>query len=115
MPHNFESEAEAAAATIFAALGDRTRLAIISHLSDGSDRSVSQLAENSHLTRQGISRHLRVLEEVDLVHMRRIGRESRYQLDLTALNRAQIYLDRAAKQWDQAIHRLSEHLADCSE
>lgn len=100
---------------IFAALGDRTRLMIISNLSDGSDRSISQLAEHSHLTRQGVSRHLRVLEEADLVHMRRIGRESRYQLDLAALDQARIYLDRAAKQWDQAVQRLSEHLEDFPE
>lgn len=88
---------------------------IISHLSDGSDCSVSQLAENSNLTRQGISRHLRVLEEVDLVSMRRVGRESRYLLDLAALNQARRYLDHAEKQWDHAIRRLSEHLVDSSE
>ena len=86
-------------AAVFAALGDDTRLVIVSKLQDGSDRSVSNLTEGLSLTRQGVSRHLRVLEKARLVRRRRVGRETRYQLEVEALSRARDYLARASSQW----------------
>lgn len=97
-------------AAIFAALGDDTRLVIISRLQDGSDPSISTLTEGLSLTRQGVSRHLRVLEKAGLVRSRRVGRETRYQLDVEALSRARDHLARASAQWDQAIERLASRL-----
>ena len=99
-------------AAIFAALGDETRLTIFSRLGDGSTQSISQLAEGLPLTRQGVTRHLRVLEDARLVQSRRIGRETRYTLDVKAVRHANRYLARASEQWDQAISRLSRHLQD---
>ena len=97
-------------ASVFAALGDDTRLVIVSKLQDGSDLSISKLTEGLSLTRQGVSRHLRVLENARLVRRRRVGRETRYQLEVEALNRAGDYLARASSQWDQTIDRLAKHL-----
>ena len=97
-------------AAVFAALGDDTRLVIVSKLQDGSDRSISKIAEGLSLTRQGVSRHLRVLEKASLVRRRRVGRETRYQLEVEALNRARDYLVRASSQWDHTIDRLAKHL-----
>lgn len=97
-------------AAVFAALGDDTRLVIVSRLQDGSDCSISQLTEGFSLTRQGVSRHLRVLEEARLVRSRRVGRETRYNLEVEALDQARDYLARAFEQWDDAIGRLAEHL-----
>lgn len=86
-------------AAVFAALGDDTRLVIVSKLQDGSDRSLSKLTEGLSLTRQGVSRHLRVLEKAKLVRRRRVGRETRYQLEVEALSRARDYLAGASSQW----------------
>ena len=97
-------------AAVFAALGDDTRLVIVSKLQDGSDRSISKLTEGLSLTRQGVSRHLRVLEKARLVRRRRVGRETRYRLEVEALNRARDYLARASSQWDRTIDRLAKHL-----
>ena len=97
-------------AAVFAALGDDTRLVIVSKLQDGSDRSISKLTEGLSLTRQGVSRHLRVLEKARLVRRRRVGRETRYQLEVEALSRARDYLARASSQWDHTIDRLAKHL-----
>ena len=85
-------------AAVFAALGDDTRLVIVSKLQDGSDRSISKLTEGLSLTRQGVSRHLRVLEKARLVRRRRVGRETRCQLEVEALSRARDYLARASSQ-----------------
>jgi DNA-binding transcriptional ArsR family regulator len=51
-------------ASLFAALGDRTRLALIAKLARGQPYSISQLTQGSKVTRQAIAKHLRVLEWV---------------------------------------------------
>ena len=97
-------------AVIFAALGDDTRLMIISKLQDGSDHSISKLTQGLSLTRQGVSRHLLVLEKANLVHRHHVGRETRYHLEVETLSQAKDYLARASAQWDDAMDRLSRHL-----
>ena len=93
-------------ALVFAALGDETRLALVRKLSGGEPRSISQLAEGSKLTRQAITKHLRVLERVGIVHGERVGRESLFAYDPAPLGEAKEYLERVSEQWDGALARL---------
>ena len=93
-------------APIFAALGDRTRLALVSKLCGGCPRSISQLPQDSALSRQALTKHLRVLESAGIVHSSRSGRESRFQLDPRPLENLRKYLDLVSEQWDQALSRL---------
>jgi DNA-binding transcriptional ArsR family regulator len=58
------------------------------------------------LSRQAITKHLRVLENVGIVHRERCGRESRYEFDPLAIEEAQQYLDLVSRQWDQSLARL---------
>ena len=51
----------AAAAMLFGALGDPTRLALLQQLSDDGPASISMLAEAFTMTRQGVTKHLHVL------------------------------------------------------
>ncbi len=95
-----------AAADIFAALGDRTRLAVLSRLSAGEPRSISTLAQGAGLTRQAVTKHLRVLEGAGLVGSARVGRESRYAYRPQAVDEARAYLDQVSAQWDAALGRL---------
>lgn len=91
---------------IFAALGDETRLRLVARLSGGQPHSISQLTRGSKLTRQAITKHLRVLEAAGIVHSVRAGRESRFQFDPKPLQEMKDYLDFVSKQWDQALFRL---------
>ena len=91
---------------MFAALGDRTRLALVSKLCGGQPRSISQLARDSALSRQAITKHLRVLESAGIVHSSRSGRESRFQLDPQPLENLREYLELVSEQWDRALSRL---------
>jgi DNA-binding transcriptional ArsR family regulator len=100
------------AATVFAALGDTTRLALLSRLSDGRPYSISQLTDGTKLTRQGVTKHLAILESAKVVASRRVGRETRYAVRPDALSRASAYLDKAARQWNDAIARLKQHVED---
>ena len=93
-------------APVFAALGDETRLSLVAKLCRGRPRSISQLREGSKLTRQAITKHLRVLERAEIVHSVRKGRETRFEFDPQAIERITEYLDFVSEQWDQALSRL---------
>lgn len=99
-------------APIFAALGDNKRLMIISALQAEPGQSISKLTQGFSLTRQGVSRHLSVLEEAGLIRRCSVGRETQYSLEAEALSRAKDYLIRASRQWDDAIERLAKHVED---
>lgn len=93
-------------APVFAALGDTTRLKLISRLNDGEARSIAQLADGLSLTRQGVTKHLRVLERAGIVRSASVGRESRFVYVPEQISRARSYLDNVSAQWDQALSRL---------
>ena len=95
-----------ARAPVFAALGDETRLALVAALSGGVPRSIAQLTEGASVTRQAISKHLRVLEGAGLVRAARHGRETRFQLEPRPIDEARRYLEEISAQWDQALDRL---------
>lgn len=93
-------------APVFAALGDETRLALLMKLSSGRPCSIAKLTEGSALTRQAITKHLRVLENAGLVRSVRSGRESLFELDPEPIQSARDYLDSVSAQWDKALARL---------
>ena len=93
-------------APIFAALGDETRLALVARLSVGSPQSISRLTEGTMLTRQAVTKHLRVLESVEIVHCIRRGRKSLFEFDPEPIHELRKYLDRVSEEWDQALARL---------
>jgi DNA-binding transcriptional ArsR family regulator len=93
-------------ASVFAALGDETRLSLIAKLCGGQPHSISKLTEGSTLTRQAITKHLRVLERAEIVHSVRTGRESRFEFNPQAIEGIREYLDFVSEQWDRALSRL---------
>ncbi|MBV8865854.1 MAG: winged helix-turn-helix transcriptional regulator [Acidobacteriaceae bacterium] len=96
----------AAKATVFAALADETRLWLVAKLGRGEHYSISQLAAGTKLTRQAVTKHLRVLERVRIVHAKRTGRESLFELDPKPIEELTVYLETVSKQWDMALARL---------
>ncbi len=91
---------------VFAALGDSTRLRLVSRLARGRPLSIAELTSGSALTRQAVTKHLRVLEQAGVVRSRRVGRESRFNYEPRALKEASAYLERVSGQWDDALARL---------
>jgi DNA-binding transcriptional ArsR family regulator len=98
--------------TLFAALGDGTRLALVSKLSSGQPASIAQLTAGSRLTRQAITKHLGVLRRAGMVQSTRAGREQLFTLDPRPMHEMQRYLDRVSHQWDQALLRLKSFVED---
>ena len=103
-------ESTTSLAPLFAALGDSTRLTVLVRLGDGQSRSIAELTEGTGLTRQGVSKHLMILEQVGVITSERLGRESRYAIRPGALDEARRYLEQASRQWDHAIDRLRKHV-----
>ena len=93
-------------ASVFAALGDETRLGLMAKLTSGESQSIARLTEGTKLTRQAVTKHLRVLEGAGIVHAVRAGRESRFVLDPKPIVGAQAYLEHVSRQWDHALARL---------
>jgi DNA-binding transcriptional ArsR family regulator len=93
-------------ALLFAALGDETRLRLVSRLCEGGPMSITRLTEGSKVTRQAITKHLRVMEGSGLVRSTRHGRESLWQLDRRRFEDARRYLDSISRQWEGALLRL---------
>lgn len=97
-------------ASVFAALGDETRLALVAKLAGGQPYSISQLARGSKLTRQAIRKHLDVLEAAGMVQGVRAGRENRFAFRPRPTKEIRQYLDFVSEQWDQALYRLKSLL-----
>ena len=93
-------------APIFAALGDTTRLLLLGKLSQGEPRSITDLAADSRLTRQAITKHLRILENVGLVSGERQGREIRFTFSPEKIKEVKSYLEQVSGQWDKTLERL---------
>ncbi|MEA1676617.1 metalloregulator ArsR/SmtB family transcription factor [Nitrospirillum sp. BR 11163] len=101
-----EAVAAANPAAVFAALGDPTRLSLLSRLSDGHARSIAALSADTTLTRQAVTKHLHVLQDAGLVASVRVGRESRFAFRPEPVAAARGYLDTVSAQWDDALSRL---------
>ena len=93
-------------ASVFAALGDETRLTVLARLTKGEPQSIARLTEGTSLTRQAVTKHLHVLAEAGLLRNVRVGRENLFALDPRTLARARDYLDSVSRQWDDALARL---------
>ena len=98
--------APVAAAPIFAALGDPTRLSLLTRLSDGRSRSIAKLSADTDITRQAVTKHLQVLQKAGLVSSSKVGRESRFAYRHEPVAAARSYLETVSAQWDDALARL---------
>jgi DNA-binding transcriptional ArsR family regulator len=96
------------AAPLFAALGDETRLRLVTSLCKGGPTSIARLTEGTDVTRQAITKHLRVMEGAGLVRASWHGRESVWELEPERLEDARRCLDVISKQWDAALGRLKK-------
>lgn len=104
---NVRTKAEfVGSASLFAALGDETRLSLVARLCDGGPLSIAKLSDGFPMTRQAITKHLRMMEDAGLVHSSQKGRESVWQLAPKRLDDARRYLGNISTEWDRALARL---------
>ena len=97
-------------AGLFSALADETRLSIVASLAGGKPQSITDLTSKSELTRQAVTKHLKVLAAAGLVHSEKTGRSNLFYLDLRPFKDMNEYLNFVAVTWDQSLGRLKDFL-----
>ena len=102
----------AEAAPVFAALGDETRLGLVSRLCEGGPWSIARLTDGFPVTRQAVTKHLHVLAGAGLVRDVRRGRERIWELEPDKLAEARRALDELSKRWDEALDRLKAYVEE---
>ena len=95
----------------FAALANPTRRAILERLTSGQ-KTVTELAEPFDMTMPAISKHLKVLEEAELIERSREAQFRPVALDPTALRRVDEWMDRYRQFYEGSFARLDEYLAE---
>jgi DNA-binding transcriptional ArsR family regulator len=99
------SAAAAQLAPVFAALGDETRLRLVSRLCAEGPLSTVHLGTGEDITRQALTKHLYALESAGVVDGTN-GRPRVWRIKPGRLDEARRSLERISQQWDEALGRL---------
>jgi DNA-binding transcriptional ArsR family regulator len=106
-------DAEAVSASVFAALADPTRRAILASLAEHGPSTATDLASRHGISRQGIAKHLGLLADAGLVTSSAgTGRRVVYRHRSEPIKVAQSFLAALAVDWDNAFDRLSNFLGN---
>ncbi len=100
--------------TVFLALADPTRRAILERLRHG-EASGTELARPFSISVPAISKHLRVLEHADLILHRKDGRTHRFRLAARPMREAATWLEQYRQFWEAQFDSLETYLQTTSE
>ncbi|HXZ88549.1 MAG TPA: metalloregulator ArsR/SmtB family transcription factor [Candidatus Binataceae bacterium] len=95
--------------TIFGALADPTRRAILAQLAQG-EKTVGELAQPFEMSGPAITKHLKVLERAGLIARGRSAQWRPCRLQANALKEAADWLEHYRRFWDEAFDRLQDYL-----
>ena len=95
---------------IFQAIADPTRRAIIALIAVQA-MTPNAIAENFDITRQAVSKHLRILSECDLIKQEQQGREIYYQLEIDKMKEIDQWLEQYRQIWESRFDQLDAYLA----
>ena len=93
----------------FAALADPTRRGILERLGEGG-ATISELAKPAGMTLTGLKKHVRVLEDAELVTTEKVGRSRRCTLGPRSLDDVERWIDSHRRTWEERFDRLGEFL-----
>ena len=97
---------------LFAALGDPVRLAMVDRLCRDGPLPTIRFKQDTPVSRQAVTKHLRMLEDAGLVQSQRVGRDRLWQIEKRQLTEVRRYLDQIAAQWDATLERLRRFVED---
>ena len=95
--------------TIFSALADPTRRAILAELAE-RDATVTELTAPLSISMPAVSRHLKVLERAALISRSRSGKWRASRLEAAPLREAADWIERYRKNWEERMGQLDEYL-----
>jgi DNA-binding transcriptional ArsR family regulator len=94
-------------ADVFDALADPTRRALLRAVVDQAPVTATRLAADLPISRQAVAKHLKLLDEAGLVQRTRVGRETRFDPRLDALDAASRWIDETSRAWRGRLDRLA--------
>lgn len=94
---------------IFQAIADPTRRAILVLIA-AQALTPNALAEEFDMTRQAVSKHIKVLKECDLISQKQEGREIYYQLKIEKMKEVDVWIEQFRKIWETRFSQLDEVL-----
>lgn len=94
---------------IFQAIADPTRRAIIALIAIQA-MTPNAIAAHFDISRQAVSKHLRILQECDVVHASAQGREIYYQLEIEKMKEIDKWLEQFRKIWEKRFSQLDDLL-----
>ena len=97
--------------TVFAALADPTRRAILGRLVE-CEATVNELAAPFPMSAQAVGKHLRVLERAGLIQRRRTAQQRPSRLRAVALKDAAEWLDVYRAFWETGFDRMDQRRRD---
>lgn len=95
---------------VFQAIADPTRRAIIALIAIQA-MTPNAIAEHFEMTRQAVSKHLKILAECELVKQEHQGREIYYQLEIEKIKEIDKWLEQFRKIWEKRFQQLDTFLA----
>lgn len=101
-------------ASVFKAIGDPTRRAILDRLADG-EQSVNELVERFDMSQPAVSQHLKVLRAAGLVSPRRVGRQRLYHIEPEPLREVFDWVRHYERFWDDKLNALGRFLDEQAE
>jgi DNA-binding transcriptional ArsR family regulator len=99
-------------ASVFAALGDPIRLAMVARLCGDGPLPTVLLKQMVRVSRQAVTKHLRLLEDIGIVQSRRAGRDRLWRIEAQRLTEIRKFLDQVSAQWDATLERLRRFVED---
>ena len=100
---------------VFQAIADPTRREIINMLSHQS-LNLNSVAENFHISRSAVSKHIKILTECGLVHVKQYGRERYCEANLKKLSEVAKWIDQYRTFWTKKLDSLENFLSEeCTE
>jgi DNA-binding transcriptional ArsR family regulator len=94
---------------VFQAIADPTRRAILVLISANA-LTPNAIAEQFNTTRQAVSKHIKILNECELLDEKKVGREIYYQLKIEKMKEVDQWLEQFKKIWESRFSQLDQVL-----
>lgn len=92
---------------VYEAIADPTRRKLLRLLADVEESPLNELTVHFEMGRTAVSKHLTILKEAGLVTSRKVGRETRFQLNAAPLKEIQNWVAFYNKFWNTRLSRLN--------
>lgn len=97
---------------MFKALADHHRRRLLDLLSQKDGQNLNELCAQMPMTRIGVMKHLRILEDAGLITTRKVGRERLHYLTPAPLRGVVEWAEQYRRHWDERMDRLEEYLRE---